>query len=114
MKKGNEENNIGMKVKWPEKMCNDSKCPFHGSLKLRGRIFTGKVVSAKMQRSAVVQWERKRLITKFERYEKRRTKVKAHNPDCINAKQGDIVKIAECRPLSKLKSFVIIEVEAKK
>lgn len=114
MKEADEENNIGLKVKWPEKKCNDRKCPFHGSLKLRGRVFTGKVVSAKMQRSAVVMWERKRLITKFERYEKRRTKVKAHNPDCVGAKQGDIVKIAECRPLSKLKSFVIIEVEAKK
>jgi small subunit ribosomal protein S17 len=34
----------------------------------------------------------------------------AHNPPCINAKEGDVVKIAECRPLSKTKKFVVIEV----
>ena len=49
------------------------------------------------------------IKAKFERYEKRRTRIKVHNPECINAKEGDIVKISECRPLSKTKNFVIIE-----
>ncbi|MBN1455027.1 MAG: 30S ribosomal protein S17, partial [Methanomicrobia archaeon] len=40
---------------------------------------------------------------------KRQSKIHAHNPPCINAKVGDIVKIAECRPLSKTKSFVVVE-----
>jgi len=118
MKKNTNESetkSIGIKVKKPKNICADSKCPFHGSLKIRGRVFTGKVISDKMQKTVVVAWERKRLIPKYERYEKRRTKIKAHNPVCIDAKQGDIVKIAECRPLSKLKSFVVIEkVEGKK
>ncbi len=48
-------------------------------------------------------------IKKYIRYEKRRVKKLAHNPPCIETKVGDIVKIAECKPISKNVSFVIIE-----
>lgn len=89
--------------------CNDAHCPVHGSLSLRGRSFSGTVLSTKMQRTAIVQWGFKRLLPKFERYEKRKSKVKVHNPDCLNIKKGDIVEIKECRPLSKAKHFVIVK-----
>ena len=56
-----------------------------------------------------MEFERRFYLSKFERYEKRRTKIKAHNPPCINAREGDIVRIHECRPLSKTKHFVIVE-----
>jgi len=101
--------NIGVKVKLPSKKCNDNICPFHGSLKCRGKIFTGVVISTKMQRTVTVEFERRAFLPKYERYEKRRTRIKAHNPRCIGAKDGDVVKISECRPLSKTKNFVIIE-----
>ncbi len=39
----------------------------------------------------------------------RKTKVNAHNTACINAEEGDIVRISGCRPLSKSKNFVIVE-----
>ena len=83
------------------------------NISVRGKTFTGKVVSAKMHRTVVVEWERRVLIPKFERYEKRRSKVSAHNPDEINAQEGDIVKIRETRPLSKTKNFVVVEVVTK-
>jgi len=89
--------------------CNDKKCPFHGNLKCRGRTFTGTVISAKMHKTVTVEWSWKHYIPKYERYENRRTRVKAHNPKCIDAKEGEIVKISECRPLSKTKNFVVIE-----
>lgn len=89
--------------------CNDKNCPNHGSLSLRGRIFTGIVVAERMQKTVVVEWEWLKYVTKFERYEKKKTTLKVHNPDCIAAKKGDIVKISECRPLSKTKHFVIVE-----
>ncbi len=89
--------------------CNDKNCPFHGNLKFRGRVFTGTVVSAKMQKTVTVVWSWKHYLPKYERYENRRTKVNAHNPKCIDAKEGDIVKISVCRPLSKTKNFVVIE-----
>lgn len=105
--------NIGLNVKKPKGKCEDSNCPFHGNLKCRGRTFTGTIISEKMQKSATVEWKRQSYIRKYERYEKKRSKVKAHNPTCIDAKQGDVVKIMECRPLSKTKNFVIIEVMGK-
>ena len=40
----------------------------------------------------------------------RSSRISAHIPDCINAKAGDNVKIMECRPLSKTKKFVVVEV----
>ena len=80
------------------------------NISVRGKTFTGKVVSAKMHKTVVVEWERRVLIPKFERYEKRRSKVSAHNPEEINAKEGDIVKIRETRPLSKTKNFIVVEV----
>ncbi len=48
-------------------------------------------------------------MQKYERYEKKRTKLHVHNPECIDANIGDIVRIAETRPISKTKNFVIIE-----
>lgn len=75
-----------------------------------GKLFTGKVVSAKMHNTVVVEWERRVLIPKFQRYEKRRSKVSAHNPEEIDAKEGDIVRIQQTRPLSKTKNFIVVEV----
>lgn len=101
--------NIGIEVDLPSQKCEDKNCPFHGSLKIRGKSFTGFVRSSKMNRSAVIEWERTKLIRKYERYLKRKTRVVAHNPTCINAVEGDVVKIFECRPLSKRKNYVIVE-----
>jgi small subunit ribosomal protein S17 len=103
--------NKGQKAKSGK--CEDKNCPFHGSLRSRGRIFTGSVVSGKMQKTVTVEWEWQHYLRKYERFERRRSRVKAHNPQCINAVEGDIVKIMECRPLSKSKNFVIIEVLGK-
>jgi len=101
---------IGVDVQPPAKECTDPKCPFHGTLPVRGQILKGIVVSDKMDKTVVVQRTFVKKIAKYERYEKRKTKVHAHNPPCISAKQGDNVTIAECRPLSKTKSYVVIEV----
>ncbi len=104
---------IGRNVDFPKQKCNDNSCPFHGNLKCRGRIFSGTVISAKMHKTVVVEWSRIINLPKYERYEKKNTKIKAHNPSCLNAKEGNIVKISECRPLSKTKNFVVIEVIGK-
>ena len=97
-------------MKETSKLVNDSK---ESGLSLRGRIFVGTVISSKMQKTVTVEWERKNYMKKYERYEKRRSRVKAHNPDSINAQEGDIVKIMECRPLSKTKNFVVIKILGK-
>jgi small subunit ribosomal protein S17 len=89
--------------------CNDKKCGIHGSVALRGRTFKGKVVSARMQNTVNVEWDRSFYLTKYERFEVRRSRVKAHNPPCINAKEGDEVLIAETRPLSKTVKFMVVK-----
>jgi small subunit ribosomal protein S17 len=100
---------IGLDAKKPKNVCSSVKCPWHGHLRVRGRVFGGKVVSDKAPFTVVVQWDHLHYIPKYERYERRRTRVSAHNPACIAAKEGDAVRIAECRPLSKAKAFVVIE-----
>lgn len=90
--------------------CTDKKCPFHGVLKLRGMSFIGIVFKKDSYGSATVIWERLFFLPKYERYEKRRSKVRVHNPKCISAQIGDKVKITETRPISKTKNFVIVEV----
>lgn len=102
---------IGLDVAPPVDVCNDPNCPFHGNLSVRGQLFDGVVVSDKMNSTVVVMREFEKRIAKYERNEKRRSKIHAHNPSCLHAKNGDIVKIAECRPLSKTKSFVVVEVQ---
>jgi small subunit ribosomal protein S17 len=110
-----EIKNIGIETRKPEKTPKsvDPKDPFHGSVKLRGRIFTGIVTSSKMQKTVTVEWPRKTFNSKYERFEVRRTRVKAHNPESIDAREGDTVRIAETRPLSKTKNFVVIEIVKK-
>jgi len=75
----------------------------------RGRTFTGVIVSTKAQKTVTVQWNRRVYIPKYERYLSKRSKVKAHNPD-LKLKEGDTVVIKECRPISKTKKFVVVEV----
>jgi len=101
---------IGLNVKAPEQECDDNCCPFHGELSVRGQIFSGMVVGDRNDKTVVVQREYLKYIPKYERYEKRRSSIHAHNPPCINARIDDTVQIAECRPISKTKSFVVIEV----
>jgi len=100
---------IGYDVKPPEKECNDPKCPFHGTLPVRGKILEGKVMSTKMQSTVVVERNYLHYLPKYERYERRRKRISAHSPPCIEVNKGDAVRIAECRSLSKTKHFVVIE-----
>jgi len=98
----------------PEKTCDDRLCPFHGSLRVRGRILKGVVISDKMQRTVTVRIDYVRFDRKYKRYEKRFSKIKAHNPPCLGAKVGDIVYICETRPLAKTVHFVVCHIERRR
>ncbi|MEM2907878.1 MAG: 30S ribosomal protein S17 [Candidatus Hadarchaeales archaeon] len=100
---------VGLGIEPPKEKCSDKNCPFHGSLSVRGRILEGIVTSDKMSRTVTVELEYVRKVQKYERYERRTSKLHAHNPPCINARVGDKVKIMECRRLSKTKSFVVVQ-----
>jgi len=100
--------NIGVNVPPPEKECDDVNCPFHGKLRVRGLILEGVVIKDAMQRTVVVEREYLLYSSKYKRYERRRSRIHAHNPPCINAKKGDKVIIMECRPIAKSVAFVVI------
>lgn len=100
---------MAFSLKKPKKSCEDKNCPFHGTLPVRGRVLDGVVISAKMDKTAVIRRDYLHYVPKFKRYERRHSHVVAHNPPCISVKEGDWVKIAECRPLSKTVSFVVVE-----
>jgi small subunit ribosomal protein S17 len=103
--------NTGLNVKPPRQTCSDPLCPFHGSLGLRGKLLTGRAVSVKTKTTAVIEKEYLHFVKKYIRYEKRRSKIHAHLPSCLGVKEGDLVQIAECRPLAKSVSFVVVSRE---
>ncbi|MCB1828228.1 MAG: 30S ribosomal protein S17 [Coxiellaceae bacterium] len=76
------------------------------------RTMTGRVVSNKMKDSIVVLVERQVKHPKYRKFIRRSTKVHAH--DAGNQSQvGDLVIIKECRPISKTKSWMLLEVKEK-
>jgi small subunit ribosomal protein S17 len=93
--------------------CNDPNCPIHGNIKVRGAQIIGKVVSNKGKKTVIVEREYTKYIYKYERSLRKRSRIPAHNPQCINAQIGDIVKIGETRRISKTKSFVVTEIVKK-
>lgn len=100
---------MSLTFKKPKKQCNDRNCPFHGTLSIRGQVLEGFVDSSKMEKTVIVRRDYFHYNPKFLRYERRYSRIPSHNPPCLNAKIGDFVKIAECRPLSKTVSFVVVE-----
>ena len=105
--------NIGIKVKSPEKKPdeNDKKNPFNGTLSVRGKLFEGKVVKTKAKNTVVIQKESPVYFSKFKRYARSKNSIHAHVPTNIQVNEGDLVIAAECRPLAKSVSFVVVEVK---
>jgi small subunit ribosomal protein S17 len=99
----------GLEVVVPKKQCQDKRCPFHGSLKVRGRLLSGRVVSTAGKGFVVVQMEYLHKVRKYNRSERRKSRIPARVPQCLEVKDGDVVTIGECRPLSKTISFVVVE-----
>lgn len=94
----------------PEEECDDKKCPFHGEIDVKPEEKKGELVSKDLNKTAKIKWDRKYEVPKYERYEIRSSSIKAHNPPCIDAEKGQIVKAMRTKPLSKTKDFVIVEV----
>ncbi|MFH1290135.1 MAG: 30S ribosomal protein S17 [Nanoarchaeota archaeon] len=76
----------------------------------RGRIFRG-IVIRKFPKRVTIEFERTVKIPKYERFMKKKTKIHARLPyemhDEIHI--GDLIRVQECRPLSKITHFIVIE-----
>jgi len=99
---------IGVDMEAPKRSCDDPHCPFHGTLPVRGFAWDVQLVSKKMDKTVVVMRERRHYIKKYQRYEKRSSRFLAHLPPCIDVDVGEMVRIMECRPISKGTSMVVI------
>ena len=69
----------------------------------------GEVISAKMEKTIVVQVERRMPHPKYKKIIRMRKKFYAHDEE-TKAKEGDMVRIVACRPLSRLKRWNLLEV----
>ena len=73
------------------------------------RTIAGRVVSNKMDKTAAVLVERLVKHPVYGKYVKRSTKLLVHDEN-NQCQEGDIVSITSCRPLSKNKTFKLVEV----
>ena len=76
------------------------------------KVMTGTVTSTKMQKTIVVQVDRKVKHPMYEKFVPQRTKLYAHD-EKSEAKVGDIVELAQTRPLSKLKRWRLVRIVQK-
>jgi small subunit ribosomal protein S17 len=82
-------------------------------LEVRGaRTLTGRVVSAKMRKTIAVEIERLVRHPTYGKYIRRTTKLLAHDEDGAS-REGDLVTIGACRPMSRRKSWRLLEVVQK-
>jgi len=82
--------------------------PQGGNQSQNGKIFTGTVVSDKMQGTLVVTFDYKRKHPIYKKIIKKKHKIYVDNN--LNAKKGDIVRVRESRPLSKTKKFTTLKI----
>lgn len=76
------------------------------------RTVEGRVVSNKMNKTVTILVERQVKHPLYGKYIRRSTKLHAH--DEANAcNEGDVVRVTECRPLSKTKNWRVVEIVTK-
>lgn len=92
----------------------DKKCPFAGSVSIRGKILTGTVVSTKMHRTIIIRRDYLHYVPKYNRYEKRHKNLAAHVSPAFRVQEGDVVVVGQCRPISKTVRFNVLKVAVSK
>ncbi|MCC4834632.1 30S ribosomal protein S17 [Shewanella sp. 1_MG-2023] len=78
----------------------------------KARTMQGRVISNKMDKSITVAISRQVKHPIYGKYIKRTTKIHAHD-ETNQCNEGDVVTISQCRPLSKTKSWTLVEVVTK-
>lgn len=76
------------------------------------KVMRGTVTSNKMQKTLVIQVDRKVKHPLYEKFVSRRTKLYAHDEN-NEAKIGDVVEVTQTRPLSKLKCWRLVRIVQK-
>ena len=114
-KGGRWSKDVGLGFKTPKEATEgtyiDKKCPFTGNVSIRGKILKGVIVTSKMKRTVIVRRDYLHFISKYRRFEKRHKNTAAHVSPCFRVKEGDVVTVGQCRPLSKTVRFNVLKVE---
>jgi small subunit ribosomal protein S17 len=97
----------------PDKKAQQSNIAVAGNeirVGTRGRVFEG-IITKKFPKRIVIEFERMIYVRKYERYAKLKTKIHARLPEIMDKdiKVGDLVRVHECRPLSKIIHFVVVK-----
>ena len=79
-------------------------------LQTSSRTLTGRIVSDKMNKTVTVLVERRVKHPVYGKILTKSTKIKAHDED-NGAREGDLVTIAECRPVSKDKAWKLVNID---
>lgn len=96
-----------------ETQAQEPKAQVRGAPEAKGaRTLTGRVVSDKMHKTIAVEIERLVKHPRYGKYIRRTTKLLAHDENGTS-KEGDVVTITPCRPMSRHKSWRLLEVVAK-
>ncbi|ORX81312.1 40S ribosomal protein S11 [Basidiobolus meristosporus CBS 931.73] len=66
-----------------------------------------------MKNTIIIRREYLHYIPKYNRYEKRHKNLAAHLSPCFRVKDGDVVTVGQCRPLSKTVRFNVLKVQEK-
>ena len=81
-----------------------------GPISTRGHVRSGIVVSDRSKKTVIVEWDTLDSFPKYRRFARSKSRLPVHNPESIGAKLGDEVEVAECRKISKTKSWIVIKI----
>merc|ERR1712006_76185 len=105
---------VGLGIKTPRTAIEgtyvDKKCPWTGSVNIRGKLITGVIKSAKMKNTVIIRKDYLHYIKKYIRFEKRHKNTPIHVSPAFRVKQGDEILAGQCRPLSKTVRFNMLKV----
>mmetsp|Transcript_5968 Transcript_5968/g.17977 ORF Transcript_5968/g.17977 Transcript_5968/m.17977 type:complete len:156 (-) Transcript_5968:878-1345(-) len=114
-KKGRWYKNVGLGIKIPTEAIKgdyvDKKCPFTGNVSIRGRLLRGYIISTKMKRTVIVRRDYLHWIRKYKRFERRHRNIPVHCSPAFRVREGDLVTIGECRPISKTVRFNVLKID---
>jgi len=105
---------VGLGIKTPRAAIEgsyvDKKCPWTGSVNIRGKLITGIIKTAKMKNTVIIRKDYLHYIKKYNRFEKRHKNTPVHVSPCFRVRPGDSILAGQCRPLSKTVRFNMLKV----
>ena len=106
--------NVGLGIKTPRTAIEgtyvDKKCPWTGSVNIRGKLMTGVIKTTKMKNTVIIRKDYLHYIKKYNRFEKRHKNTPVHVSPAFRVKQGDEILAGQCRPISKTVRFNMLKV----